>query len=89
MYSTLGDQRNFIDATQGADIFVNALAAAMSSLTFDDGSEDFYVSASSYNKLVDRFNRLSKRSAFFERESTQLQREINRLQFLLIEACRR
>jgi hypothetical protein len=72
MYSTLGDQTNFLNATQGADALVTAFDAAIANLVFDSEYEDSYVYAADYNALVDRFNRLARHTAWLQQRCAQL-----------------
>ncbi|MDT7834116.1 hypothetical protein [Aquabacterium sp. OR-4] len=72
MYSTLGDQTNFLNATQGADALVNAFDAAIANLVFDNEDEDGFVYVSDYNALVERFNRLAQHTAWLQQRCAQL-----------------
>lgn len=83
MYRGSGDQNNFFNAMQGVDALVSAFEAAVSSLDFDGDSDDFYVWASDYNILVDRFNRLAHHARWLQREHGRLVTENARLLRLL------
>lgn len=83
VYPNSGDQHNFINATQGVDFLVNAFQSAISCFSPSDESEDFYVHASDYNSLVDRFNQLASRAAWLEKERYRVFKENARLVHLL------
>jgi hypothetical protein len=83
VYPNSGDQHNFINATQGVDVLVNAFESAISCFSPSDDSEDFYVHASDYNALVDQFNQLARRAAWLEKERHRVFKENSRLMHLL------
>ena len=83
MYRGSGDQNNFFKATQGVDALVSAFEAAVSSVDFDGDSDDFYVWASAYNMLVEKYNRLAHHARWLQREHGRLVNENARLLRLL------
>lgn len=86
MYPPSGDQNNFVNATQGADTLVHAFEAAVSNLSFGCEEDEAYVYASDYNALVDRFNQLVRREAWWRHQHGRLAAENERLRRLLCAA---